>query len=125
MLIGMPAETDAVETHVAASPETVKKFTGLGAEVAVEHGAGLEAGVVDSDYQAAGARLVSAAEALGADSGSEGPEADRARTRSTVGPRQHANPTILSNCRRKRCRPAPHYAKLTFRSWAPSPQTNR
>ena len=67
MLIGVPAETDPAETRVAASPETVKKFLGLGAEVAVEHGAGLKAGVVDSDYQAAGARLVSAAEALGAD----------------------------------------------------------
>src|SRR5271166_5549526 len=67
MLIGVPAETDPTETRVAASPETVKKFLGLGAEVAVEHGAGLKAGVVDSDYQAAGARLVSAAEALGAD----------------------------------------------------------
>ncbi len=67
MLIGVPAETDPAETRVAASPETVKKFIGLGAEVAVEHGAGLQAGVVDSDYQAAGARLASAAEALGAD----------------------------------------------------------
>jgi H+-translocating NAD(P) transhydrogenase subunit alpha len=67
MLIGVPAETDHAETRVAASPETVKKFIGLGAEVAVEHGAGLKAGVVDSDYQAAGARLASAAEALGAD----------------------------------------------------------
>jgi len=67
MLIGVPAETDPAETRVAASPETVKKFIGLGAEVAVEHGAGLQAGVVDSEYQAAGARLASAAEALGAD----------------------------------------------------------
>src|SRR5271165_562289 len=67
MLIGVPAETDPAETRVAASPETVKKFIGLGAEVAVEHGAGLQAGVVDSDYQTAGARLASAAEALGAD----------------------------------------------------------
>jgi NAD(P) transhydrogenase subunit alpha len=67
MLIGVPAETDPAETRVAASPETVKKFMALGAEVAVEQGAGLKAGFVDSDYRAAGARLVSAAEALGAD----------------------------------------------------------
>ena len=59
--------SDPAETRVAASPETVKKFIGLGAEVVVERGAGLKAGVVDADYQAAGARLVSAAEALGAD----------------------------------------------------------
>ena len=44
MLIGVPAETDPAETRVAASPETVKKFVALGAEVAVEHGAGLKAG---------------------------------------------------------------------------------
>ena len=59
MLIGVPAETDPAETRVAASPETVKKFVALGADVAVEHGAGLKAGFVDADYQAAGARLVS------------------------------------------------------------------
>ena len=67
MLIGVPAETDPAETRVAATPETVKKFIGLGAEVAVERGAGLKAGVVDAEYEAAGARIVSAAEAFGAD----------------------------------------------------------
>ncbi len=67
MLIGVPAEKDPAETRVAATPETVKKFIGLGAEVAVEHGAGVKAGVPDADYQAAGARLVSEGEALGAD----------------------------------------------------------
>ncbi len=67
MLIGVVAETDPQETRVAASAETVKKFVGLGAEAAVERGAGLSAGITDADYAAAGARLVSAAEALGAD----------------------------------------------------------
>ncbi len=67
MLIGVAAETDPGETRVAASPETVKKFVGLGAEVVVERGAGVNAGMVDADYQSAGARLVSAEEALGAD----------------------------------------------------------
>jgi NAD(P) transhydrogenase subunit alpha len=67
MLIGVAAETDPAETRVAASPETVKKYIALGAEVAVGHGAGLKAGMVDADYQAAGAPLVSAGEALGAD----------------------------------------------------------
>jgi NAD(P) transhydrogenase subunit alpha len=61
------AEQDSAETRVAATPETVKKFAGLGAEVAVEFGAGLKAGFLDSDYKAAGARLTSAAEALAAD----------------------------------------------------------
>lgn len=67
MLIGVAAESDPRETRVAATPETVKKFIALGAEVAVQEGAGVAAGVNDSDYQAAGARIVSAAEALGAD----------------------------------------------------------
>ena len=67
MLIGVAAETDQAETRVAATPETVKKFVNLGAEVAVERGAGLKAGVLDADYVAAGARIVSAADALSAD----------------------------------------------------------
>jgi NAD(P) transhydrogenase subunit alpha len=67
MLIGVPAEKDPAETRVAATPETVKKFIGIGADVAVEHGAGVEAGVPDADFQAAGARLVFAPEAVGAD----------------------------------------------------------
>ena len=67
MLIGVPAETDPAETRVAATPETVKKYIALGAEVAVEHGAGLKAGVPDADFSAVGARLIDAAGALGAD----------------------------------------------------------
>ena len=67
MQIGAPAETDPAETRVSATPETVKKFVGLGAEVAVEHGAGVEAGFPDAEYQTAGARLVSAEDALGSD----------------------------------------------------------
>ncbi len=67
MLIAAPTETDAGETRVAATPETVKKFVGLGAEVAVQRGAGAQAGFPDSEYHSAGARLVSAEEALGAD----------------------------------------------------------
>ena len=67
MLIGVAGETDPAETRVAATPETVKKFIGLGAEVAIERGAGDKAGVPDGDYKSAGARLVSANEALGAD----------------------------------------------------------
>ena len=67
MLIAAPTETDPGETRVAATPETVKKFIGLGADVAIEHGAGARAGFPDADYVSAGARLVSAEEALGAD----------------------------------------------------------
>ncbi len=53
----MLAETAPGETRVAAIPETVKKFIALGAEVAVEHGAGTQAAIADSDFEAAGARL--------------------------------------------------------------------
>ena len=51
MLIGVAAETDPAETRVAATPETVKKFIGLGAEVAVARGAGEKPDVPDADYR--------------------------------------------------------------------------
>jgi len=41
MKIAVAAETDAGEPRVAATPETVKKMMGLGAEVVVEPGAGM------------------------------------------------------------------------------------
>ena len=55
--IAVLKETAAGETRVAASAETVKKFIGLGAEVAVEAGAGLSASVSDAEYAAAGASV--------------------------------------------------------------------
>ena len=45
------------ETRVAAIPETVKKFAGLGALVAVEQGAGASASISDADFEAAGASV--------------------------------------------------------------------
>jgi NAD(P) transhydrogenase subunit alpha len=69
MRIAVLAETDKAEPRVAATPETVKKFVGLGAEIAVVAGAGAAAGVSDADYTAAGAQIVrdSAAALAGAD----------------------------------------------------------
>jgi len=57
------------ETRVAASPDTVKKFKGLGLEVTVETGAGAAARVSDADFQAAGATIApdAAAALSGAD----------------------------------------------------------
>jgi NAD(P) transhydrogenase subunit alpha len=52
------------ETRVAASAETVRKFVGLGATVAVEAGAGAGASIADADYAAAGAQLGSASEVV-------------------------------------------------------------
>ncbi|CAN7250247.1 Re/Si-specific NAD(P)(+) transhydrogenase subunit alpha [Bosea sp. LjRoot237] len=57
MRIAVPAETQGAETRVAVTPETVRKFIGLGAEIAVEKGAGLASGITDSDYEAAGATI--------------------------------------------------------------------
>lgn len=65
MRIAVLSETDPAEPRVAAVPETVKKFIGLGAEVTVQSGAGLKAGVLDVEYEAAGASIVgSAADAV-------------------------------------------------------------
>ena len=52
------------ETRVAAIPETVKKFVGLGASVAIERGAGERASIADSEFEAAGASAASRADAL-------------------------------------------------------------
>jgi H+-translocating NAD(P) transhydrogenase subunit alpha len=66
MKVAVAAEVDAGEPRVAATPETIKKIIALGAEVAVEPGAGIKSGVLDSDYTAAGATV--AADAMsGAD----------------------------------------------------------
>src|SRR6188768_538062 len=56
MRIAIPREPDS-EPRVAATPETVKKMKSLGADVAVEAGAGTRSGILDSDYEAAGASL--------------------------------------------------------------------
>jgi NAD(P) transhydrogenase subunit alpha len=66
MKIAIVAETDPGEPRVAGTPETVKKFVGLGAQVAVEPGAGVRSGMLDADYTAAGASVAKDA-AQGAD----------------------------------------------------------
>ena len=75
MRIAVLKETAAGETRVAASPETVRKFIALGASVAIEPGAGLNAAIADADYAAAGAE-VSPDPAKGADIvlGVQGPD---------------------------------------------------
>ncbi len=57
MKIAIVAEVDPAEPRVAATPDTVKKMTALGAEVAVAPGAGIKSGVLDGDYAAAGAKV--------------------------------------------------------------------
>ena len=67
MLTGVPAETVAGETRVAVTPETAKKLVAQGHRVLVQAGAGLAASATDAAYQAAGAEIVDAAAAFGAD----------------------------------------------------------
>ena len=57
MKIAVVRETAPGEARVAATPETVKKFIGLGAEVAVESGAGDAASIPDADFEGAGATV--------------------------------------------------------------------
>ena len=64
MRIAVLKERAAGERRVAASPETVRKFSVLGAAVAVETGAGAGAGISDEDYREAGAEVGSAAQVL-------------------------------------------------------------
>ena len=54
----------AGEARCAAIPETVKKFVALGAEVAIENGAGEGASIADADFEAAGAKVGSRTEVL-------------------------------------------------------------
>jgi len=77
MKIAVLKEQASGERRVSASPETVKKFIALGAELAVEAGAGEFASVSDADFAAAGATVASRAEVLaGADIifGIQGPD---------------------------------------------------
>jgi len=66
--IAVLKESDEGERRVAATPETARKYIGLGATVAVEAGAGAGASISDADYETAGASLGSRADVLaGAD----------------------------------------------------------
>ncbi len=67
MLIGVPRESAAGETRVAATPETVKKLKAQGHVLRIERGAGLAASVTDEAYIAAGAEIVDRAQAFAAD----------------------------------------------------------
>lgn len=57
MKIAIPTERRPFETRAAASPETVKKFIALGAEVVIETGLGAGAFIADDAYAAMGATI--------------------------------------------------------------------
>ena len=64
MKIAVPTQTAGAEKRVAATPETVKKFIGLGAEVVVEAGAGEASRITDDAYAEAGAKVLKTAAAV-------------------------------------------------------------
>jgi NAD(P) transhydrogenase subunit alpha len=57
MKIAIPVEIDPAEPRVAATPDTVKKMKALGADIAIEPGAGVKSGILDADYTTAGASI--------------------------------------------------------------------
>ena len=67
MLIGVPLETVAGETRVAATPETAKKLKAQGHTVRVQSGAGVAASATDEAYQAAGAEITDRSGAFAAE----------------------------------------------------------
>lgn len=67
MQIGIPRESYAGETRVAATPQTVGQLVKLGYSVVVESGAGDAASFADAAYVEAGASVGGSGEALSAD----------------------------------------------------------
>jgi NAD(P) transhydrogenase alpha subunit len=67
VLIGIPRETRARETRVAATPTTVGRLLRLGYEVVVESGAGAASSFPDEAYAEAGARIGTGRDAWAAD----------------------------------------------------------
>lgn len=61
--VGIPKETGNGETRVAATPDSVKRLMKCGFDLNIETGAGVAAGFLDSDYEAAGAKIVSTEDA--------------------------------------------------------------
>ena len=64
MLVGAPKEIKDNEYRVGIVPSTVRELIDKGHQVLVETGAGVGAGLPDGDYQAAGAEIVSDADAV-------------------------------------------------------------
>ena len=67
MIIGILKETREGEHRVAATPESVKKLIGLGADVILEKDAGAKSSYPNEQYEAAGVKIVDRGEAAGAD----------------------------------------------------------
>ncbi|MCO6386497.1 Re/Si-specific NAD(P)(+) transhydrogenase subunit alpha [Aliihoeflea sp. 40Bstr573] len=66
-IVFVPKEVEGGEPRVAASPDTVKRLKGLGLDVVVEAGAGTASRIPDAEFEKAGARIGTAADASSAD----------------------------------------------------------
>ena len=66
MKIAVLRETADAENRVAATPETVRKLIGLGAELAIEAGAGAGVAIADAAYAEAGATVADRAATIAA-----------------------------------------------------------
>jgi alanine dehydrogenase len=64
MLVGVPKEIMDNEYRVGLIPATARELTAAGHRVVVERGAGVGAGLTDSDYEVAGAEIVQNADAV-------------------------------------------------------------
>src|SRR5450830_1026878 len=64
MIVGVPKEIENNEFRVGLTPPSVRELTARGHEVLVQQGAGLEIGLPDESYLAAGASLVGTAAEL-------------------------------------------------------------
>jgi NAD(P) transhydrogenase subunit alpha len=94
MKIAIPKEIAAGEPRVAAVPDTVKKLKALGADVVIEPGAGVQSGVPDAEYEAAGA-MISADAVRDADIVLKVRRPERANSRNTSAVRSRSRSWIL------------------------------
>ncbi len=67
MKLAVLKETKPHERRVAATPDTVKKYVGLGFDVVVEKDAGANASIPDATFEAAGAKIAPDAAAAAGD----------------------------------------------------------
>ncbi len=68
MRIGVPTEVKADEYRVAITPAGVRELAARGHEVLIESGAGLGSALEDEHYSAQGARILTGAQELFAES---------------------------------------------------------
>ena len=95
MKIGIPKERRDEERRAAASPDTVKRYKGMGLEPVVEAGAGVGAAVADQAYQDAGAAIGDEAGAWASEivlKVQRPTEAEMGHLRPGPGPDRHARP---------------------------------